>query len=182
MESKDSTGSAAQETGSGEGQRHERPGSKGPLATSDHPPSESGESGAASNQQSSGSQAGSKQSDQSGGSRGSGQPNTGGRPGYSAKATVPSNAKDRGEDAANLDFTRKQVDLALEHLKDQLAKEKPDLLKKLGWNRDDARRFMEAWRKRVAGRPGVRSGGRSRPAVGSRSPQETSASVPTAPA
>jgi hypothetical protein len=31
-----------------------------------------------------------------------------------------------------------------------VAKEKPDLLKKLGWNRDDAQRFLEAWRKRVA--------------------------------
>jgi len=148
-QSQDATGSNKQETGTGTGLRRERPGTEGPVASSDHSANQSGESGTASNQQSSGGQAGGKQSDQPG-SRGSGQPTTGGRPGNSAEVTTPSHAKDRGEDPANLDFTRKQVDLALEHLKDQLAKEKPDLLKKLDWNRQEAQRFLEVWRKRVA--------------------------------
>jgi hypothetical protein len=148
VESKDPLGTAAEETGTGE-RRHERPGTKGPLANSDHPPNESAESGGATNQPSPGGQAGSKQSDQPG-SRGSGQPTSGGRPGNSAEVTTPSRAKDRGEDAANREFTRQQVDLALEHLKDQLAKEKPELLKELGWSREEALRFLEAWRKRVA--------------------------------
>ncbi len=48
-------------------------------------------------------------------------------------------------DEANLDYARRQTELALEHLRDQLAKEKPPLLDKLGWSKEDARRFLEKW-------------------------------------
>lgn len=62
-----------------------------------------------------------------------------------------------GEDP-NLDYARKATDLALEHLKDQLAKEKPDqeLLDKLKWTPEDLRRFVDHWEqmKRQAAQPG----------------------------
>jgi hypothetical protein len=40
--------------------------------------------------------------------------------------------------------------LALEHLKDQLSKDKPQLLEQLGWSRDEARKFMDSWKSRMA--------------------------------
>ncbi len=50
-------------------------------------------------------------------------------------------------DKANLDYTRKATDLALEHLKDQLNDNPtdPELLDRLGWTRDDAQRFIKRW-------------------------------------
>jgi hypothetical protein len=56
---------------------------------------------------------------------------------------------EQGEDEANLEYTRKATDLALEYLKDQLAKENPDkkLLEELKWTREDAARFVAKWEK-----------------------------------
>ena len=50
-------------------------------------------------------------------------------------------------DAANLDFARKQTDLALDYLARQLAKEKPDprLLERLGWSRGELEKFYQQW-------------------------------------
>jgi hypothetical protein len=63
-----------------------------------------------------------------------------------------------GEDP-NLDYARKATDLALEHLKDQLAKDKPDqeLLDKLKWSREDLQKFVDHWErmKRQAAQPGA---------------------------
>lgn len=52
-----------------------------------------------------------------------------------------------GGDQANLDFARRQVDLVLEKLDDQLEKHKvdPKLLKSLGWTEDELRRFVTRW-------------------------------------
>jgi hypothetical protein len=52
-----------------------------------------------------------------------------------------------GGDKANLDFARKQVDLVLEKLDDQLEQHKvdPKLLKSLGWTEDELRRFVTRW-------------------------------------
>lgn len=53
---------------------------------------------------------------------------------------------DRAADA-NLEYTRKATDLALEHLKDQLADGQDDseLLKQLGWTREEADAFIQRW-------------------------------------
>ncbi|MCE5266454.1 MAG: hypothetical protein LLG00_01015 [Planctomycetaceae bacterium] len=48
-------------------------------------------------------------------------------------------------DEANLDYARRQTALALQHLRDQLAKEKAPLLDRLGWTKDEARRFLARW-------------------------------------
>ena len=44
----------------------------------------------------------------------------------------------------------------LEHLRDQLAKDKPALLDRLGWTKEDARRFIDRWEemKRLAAEAG----------------------------
>lgn len=48
---------------------------------------------------------------------------------------------------ANLDYARKATDLALRHLKEELAKDQPDqqLLKELGWSRDETQHFIDRW-------------------------------------
>jgi len=50
-------------------------------------------------------------------------------------------------DKANLEYARKATDLALSHLKDELAKDNPDpnLLKRLGWTRGELEKFVERW-------------------------------------
>ncbi len=59
----------------------------------------------------------------------------------------PSRSAPEVEDKANLDYARKATDLALSHLKDELAKDQPDpeLLESLGWTRDDLQRFVNRW-------------------------------------
>ena len=37
--------------------------------------------------------------------------------------------------------------LALEHLEDQMAKDKPELLEQLGWTREQAQRFLDRWQQ-----------------------------------
>lgn len=78
-----------------------------------------------------------------GGARG--QPAGGVADGKAEGATTPPETSDNAADEANLEYTRRQTQLALEYLRDQLAKEKPKLLERLGWSKDDARRFIERW-------------------------------------
>jgi hypothetical protein len=82
---------------------------------------------------------------------GSGQP-ADGLPDRGPPPEVP-----QGDDP-NLDYARRATDLALEYLKDQLAKEQPDqeLLDRLGWTREDMQRFVDRWEalKQAAGQPG----------------------------
>ena len=59
----------------------------------------------------------------------------------------PRRTPESGEDDPNLEYTKKATDLAIEYLKDQLAKGKPDqkLLDELKWTPDDMRRFVDQW-------------------------------------
>jgi hypothetical protein len=52
----------------------------------------------------------------------------------------------------NLDYARKATELAIEHLKDQLKKDKPDpeLLDRLGWSKGDLEQFVRRWEERRA--------------------------------
>ncbi len=47
--------------------------------------------------------------------------------------------------------------MALEYLRDQLAQEKPAILDRLGWTKEDARKFLERWEemKRDAAQKGA---------------------------
>lgn len=64
-------------------------------------------------------------------------------------------------DEANLEYTRKQTDLVLDKLDDQLDKGDVDeqMLDELGWSEDDLRKFVNRWRKLRADaeRPGAAS-------------------------
>ncbi len=68
-------------------------------------------------------------------------------------------AQESVADAINLDYSRKQTELALEHLEDQLAKDQPDLLQRLGWTREQAQQFIDRWNqlRRAAEEKGPRA-------------------------
>jgi hypothetical protein len=78
---------------------------------------------------------------------GSGNPTVGGQQGPSPDAAAESESRQSAADAVNLDYARKQTILALEHLEDQLAKDQPELLERLGWTREQAQRFIDRWRQ-----------------------------------
>lgn len=69
----------------------------------------------------------------------------GGAPGNDVRNPEP--GAEPGADDPNLAFAEKATDLALEHLKDQLAKKQPDqdLLDRLGWSRADLEKFLARW-------------------------------------
>ena len=82
------------------------------------------------------------------GEQGAGSPTGGGKPGDRQAVSPPSDAEEPGGDAFNKEYADKRTDLALEYLKDQLAKEQPDkeLLDALGgWTRDDLEKFTRRW-------------------------------------
>jgi hypothetical protein len=76
----------------------------------------------------------------------------GGQPGMAVNPQRSITGEAPEGDEANLEYARKQTDLVLEKLSDQLARNKVDdrLLKDLGWSRDDLRRFVERWQQRKA--------------------------------
>jgi len=79
---------------------------------------------------------------------GGGSPEGGGKPGTVA---MPRNVGDAPDgDAANLEYARKQTDLVLQKLSEQLKKQKVDdqMLKDLGWSEAELRRFVERWQQR----------------------------------
>jgi len=68
---------------------------------------------------------------------------TGGRP-----SSPPPGGETAPGDEANLEYARKQTDLILNRLDDQLKKQEVDksLLEKLGWTQDELRRFVDRWK------------------------------------
>ncbi len=78
------------------------------------------------------------------GAAGGGQPGGAVNPQPSITGSAPPG------DAANLEYARKQTDLVLDKLSDELKKNKVDkgLLKDLGWSREDLARFVERWQQR----------------------------------
>lgn len=74
----------------------------------------------------------------------------GGEQGTAAMAPPRSTGTAPEGDQANLDYARKQTDLVLEKLSDQLNGKEvdKDLLKKLGWSEDELRKFVDRWRDR----------------------------------
>jgi hypothetical protein len=62
------------------------------------------------------------------------------------------------EDEPNLDHARRATDLALDHLRDRMQKgQDQEILKKLGWSRDEADEFLRRWAdlKRKANQSGA---------------------------
>mgnify|MGYP006969344248 CR=1 FL=1 len=69
--------------------------------------------------------------------------------GRGGQGTAGSKQKDAGSDEANLDYARKQTDLVLDYLEDQLDQREVDqeLLDRLGWSREDMERFVRRWQQ-----------------------------------
>ncbi len=83
------------------------------------------------------------QSPQQAGSQGGGQPVGGSRASNAAPPPEVPQPPESKPDEANLDFSKKQVDLALEHLKDEKSKPKSELLDRLGWTKEEAQKFLD---------------------------------------
>lgn len=81
----------------------------------------------------------------------SGAPTTGGTTGTEGQAT-PENREAEPGDEANLEYARRQTELTLEKLSDQLRNKEVDqkMLDKLGWSEDDLKKFVERWQQRHA--------------------------------
>lgn len=83
------------------------------------------------------------------------QENTGDRPsdgtGMSIRpegdaGTAPPTAEEvAAADAANMEFAKKQTILALEHLRHEIGEEDSELLRNLGWSREEAAAFLKKW-------------------------------------
>lgn len=160
-------GQAAQQ---GEGNTSTRPGGDEPSdgqtgqssetqsGTGSKQDSQQGEQPGKPGEQAGGKQTGSQQSpppqadgDQSGQSGQGGSPDSplgGGQSGSDASSPPTADQAEPGGDQANLDYARKQTDLVLDRLSDQLDKKKVDsqLLDKLGWNKDELQRFVARWK------------------------------------
>jgi hypothetical protein len=80
------------------------------------------------------------------GAPGGGIPSGGGT--GSNELAPPPNTDTEPGDAANLDYAKKQTDLVLDRLDDQLKKKDVDkeLLDKLGWSEEELRAFVERWK------------------------------------
>ncbi|MFH1921674.1 MAG: hypothetical protein ABIP48_17555, partial [Planctomycetota bacterium] len=92
----------------------------------------------------------------------SGVPGSSGEPNQQQGEASPAEPGDYQPEDANLEFARKATNLALEHLEDELSKDQPDqkLLDRLGWTKDDLKRFYQQWdqmRREASGR-NARSG------------------------
>jgi hypothetical protein len=136
VKSDHATGSGAHQTGVGAGRQGEQP------------------TGGADQAGSPGSQPGGRRDGP--GPNGAGNPTSGGHPGDLPVDSPPPGGTKSVADDPNLEYARKQTDLALEYLRDQMAKEKSGLLDQLGWSREDADQFLRRWEamKRAAAEQG----------------------------
>ena len=136
------TGKSSNQSGEGSGRDHQQGGDAAakPRQQTDaaggkpqQKPSDAGQAG--------------DQTSQGTSSHGAGNPTNGGQPGATPGTATPTSTGPSHADDPNLQYARKATDLALDHLKDQLAKEKPDqsLLDRLGWTRDELAKFAERW-------------------------------------
>ncbi len=75
----------------------------------------------------------------------SGKPDGGGIAGDSPSSANDSESVIPDGDAANLDYARRATDLALAQLKNQQDDPDPELLKSLGWTKDELKAFIARW-------------------------------------
>jgi hypothetical protein len=86
----------------------------------------------------------------------SGNPTQGGSASKDAPGSAAAPPPPPAPDDPNLEYAKKQTSLALEHLADQIAKEKSDLLPQLGWDKKYAEDFIRQWEemRKAAAQPG----------------------------
>jgi collagen type III alpha len=132
-----------EETGqSADGEQGGEPAPAGGEQSQSNPPEQPPANGPPGNQQGQGQQ-GQGQQDQQGQGQQSPTGGTGGNP----TSPPPAGELEPG-DTANLDYAKKQTDLVLDRLDEQLEKQSVDkqLLEKLGWTEDELRRFVDRWK------------------------------------
>ncbi len=158
MESDQPTGSSAPQPG-GTGQGRGKPGGQQPSDGREKPSDGTTPPGQSIEKPRDGGQAG-EQVSEGPGARGSGTPTQGGDPDAHAAADKDRPSGEPGAEAANLEFARKQTQLALEYLKDHVDKPDSNLLEQLGWSEAEAQRFIEQWEqlRRRAGRDDAEGG------------------------
>lgn len=76
-------------------------------------------------------------------------PRGGGLPGGGSGGGGAWPGTDTPVDEPNLEFARRQTELVLRYLEDQMARDTPDdqLLKELGWTKEDMARFVKRWQE-----------------------------------
>lgn len=86
----------------------------------------------------------------------SANPLGGGQPSAPSAGPPPPPAPAPGPDDPNLEYASKQTTLALDHLSDELAKDKSGLLKQLGWDKAYAEQWLRQWEQmmKTAKQPG----------------------------
>ncbi|MGO9111878.1 MAG: hypothetical protein ACLP9L_21845 [Thermoguttaceae bacterium] len=146
VRSKDLTGSSQKQTGKGDGEKHESADDQSAKTDSQRPQGDPRQNAAENEDKSSGGPSGA-QSPQHAGKQGSGMPAGGSQPNSVGSPPAASHQPEGQPDAADIEFSKKQVDLALEHLKEQMAKQKPELLDRLGWTKEEAQKFLENLKK-----------------------------------
>ena len=115
------------------------------------------------------------------GTKAPGSATDGNAPAKNDKVNKPAEPNDTPADEANLEYARQQTELALEHLRDQLAKEKPALLDRLGWTKDEAQAVSRSLGSHEACGRRERSRGRRRAKEARRRHSRASACSRTAP-
>ncbi|MGQ9605101.1 MAG: hypothetical protein ACUVTW_02805 [Thermogutta sp.] len=80
---------------------------------------------------------------------GSGNPTGGGLPGQGEPPPPQKSSRPESADEPNVEYARRQTDLALRYLEEELAKSTPDpeLMERLGWTREEMERFAQRWRE-----------------------------------
>ncbi len=131
----ESNGKDSQQPGKSGSSQGDQPGN----STSSQP-----SEGQSTDSNSSGNQAG----DQPGGSGSGNQPGGGNLTGQSSsgnKQNTPQTNSANVADAANLEYTKRATDLALDYLTQQQVNPDPELLEQLNWTEDELRDFVKRW-------------------------------------
>ncbi len=90
------------------------------------------------------------------GARSATNPTAGGMPGKALPPSTSPEATAPKADDPNLEYTRQQTSLALRHLEEEANKERSDLLDRLGWTPEQAKEFIDWYRRieRASEQPG----------------------------
>ena len=138
----DNASSPRKEAGNGSSSEKPEPSDKQATDQSPNKPDNT-QQNSSNTPQSAGGNAPGAPSSQQAGQQGTGFPAGGSRPGDQPPAPSSKTATQGKADEADQKFAKSQVDMALRHLKDETSKPKSDLLDRLGWTPEEAKKFAE---------------------------------------
>jgi hypothetical protein len=141
----EATGQSGQEADAGKPSRDAAAG-KEPTQDGAPPRNPEAQPDAAGNPQETEPQPAESQRNDSKGGMSDGPPQGGGQPSADVPAAPQTEPTPLPEaDEANLDYARQATDLVLERLKDQEQAPDPELLKSLGWTKEELQQFIARW-------------------------------------